>query len=100
MARIRTWALTGEESHILVVQSIIFSFNAILDEILTIQWTKQLTKSDVGAIVSSFKSSAFLGPNFNAVPGLVAQWITRLTTDQKIPGSNPGKLESPILRVT
>ena len=23
--------------------------------------------------------------------GLVAQWITRLTTDQKIPGSNPGK---------
>ena len=26
--------------------------------------------------------------------GLVAQWITRLTTDQKIPGSNPGKLEN------
>ena len=25
--------------------------------------------------------------------GLVAQWITRLTTDQKIPGSNPGKIE-------
>ena len=25
--------------------------------------------------------------------GLVAQRITRLTTDQKIPGSNPGKLE-------
>ena len=25
--------------------------------------------------------------------GLVAQWITRLTTDQKIPGSNPGKLD-------
>ncbi len=24
--------------------------------------------------------------------GLVAQWITFLTTDQKIPGSNPGKL--------
>ena len=24
--------------------------------------------------------------------GLVAQWITRLTTDQKIPGSDPGKL--------
>ena len=22
--------------------------------------------------------------------GRVAQWITRLTTDQKIPGSNPG----------
>ena len=32
------------------------------------------------------------------VRGLVAQWITRLTTDQKIPGSNPGKLESPILK--
>ena len=25
--------------------------------------------------------------------GLVAQWITRLTTDQKIPGSNPGELD-------
>ena len=24
--------------------------------------------------------------------GRVAQWITRLTTDQKIPGSNPGVL--------
>ena len=24
--------------------------------------------------------------------GPVAQWITRLTTDQKIPGSNPGKV--------
>ena len=22
----------------------------------------------------------------------MAQWITRLTTDQKIPGSNPGKI--------
>ena len=28
----------------------------------------------------------------NLVIGLVAQWITRLTTDQKIPGSNPGKV--------
>ena len=25
------------------------------------------------------------------VAGPVAQWITRLTTDQKIPGSNPGR---------
>ena len=25
--------------------------------------------------------------------GLVAQRITRLTTDQKIPGSNPGKVD-------
>ena len=23
----------------------------------------------------------------------MAQWITRLTTDQKIPGSNPGKVD-------
>jgi hypothetical protein len=28
----------------------------------------------------------------STVTGLVAQWITRLTTDQKIPGSNPGKV--------
>ena len=27
-----------------------------------------------------------------AVQGLVAQWITRLPTEQEIPGSNPGKL--------
>ena len=26
--------------------------------------------------------------------GPVAQWITRLTTDQKIPGSTPGRLET------
>ena len=26
--------------------------------------------------------------------GPVAQWITRLTTDQKIPGSNPGRFGS------
>jgi hypothetical protein len=25
--------------------------------------------------------------------GLVAQWITRLPTEQKIPGSSPGKIE-------
>ena len=25
--------------------------------------------------------------------GPVAQWITRLTTDQKIPGSNPGSFD-------
>ena len=28
-----------------------------------------------------------------SINGLVAPWITRLTTDQKIPGSNPGELE-------
>ena len=49
-------------------------------------------------MMSSFKFTAFLSPNFESVRGLVAQWITRLTTDQKIPGSNPGKLESPILK--
>ena len=26
--------------------------------------------------------------------GLVAQWITRLPTEQKIPGSSPGKIDS------
>ena len=26
--------------------------------------------------------------------GPVAQWITRLTTDQEIPGSNPGRFET------
>ena len=26
--------------------------------------------------------------------GPVAQWITRLTTDQKIPGSNPGRFDT------
>ena len=34
------------------------------------------------------------------VAGPVAQWITRLTTDQKIPGSNPGKLECFFTSVT
>ena len=29
--------------------------------------------------------------------GPVAQWITRLTTDQKIPGSNPGRFDCFIL---
>ena len=28
-----------------------------------------------------------------SISGRVAQWITRLTTDQEIPGSNPGMLE-------
>ena len=32
------------------------------------------------------------GTPWIAYTGLVAQWITRLTTDQKIPGSNPGKV--------
>ena len=31
----------------------------------------------------------------NIVAGPVAQWITRLTTDQKIPGSNPGRFGDP-----
>ena len=34
------------------------------------------------------------GANDVCKQGLVAQWITRLTTDQKIPGSNPGKLDA------
>ena len=35
----------------------------------------------------------------NLVIGLVAQWITRLTTDQKIPGSNPGELGAFFLKM-
>ena len=37
--------------------------------------------------------SNFYWPYGASTNGLVAQWITRLTTDQKIPGSNPGELE-------
>ena len=41
----------------------------------------------------TFASSSFKkGAN---VVGPVAQWITRLTTDQKIPGSNPGRFVNP-----
>ena len=32
-------------------------------------------------------------PDLGTKEGLVAQRITRLTTDQKIPGSNPGKVD-------
>ena len=34
----------------------------------------------------------FRGVTYMNMHGFVARWITRLTTDQKIPGSNPGKL--------
>jgi hypothetical protein len=37
------------------------------------------------------KPGQYTAINVNVGP--VAQWITRLTTDQKIPGSNPGRLE-------
>ena len=56
--------------------------------------------SDFGSEDSRFESwqgRCFIGPlllkkaNFWSI--FVAQWITRLTTDQKIPGSNPGKDE-------
>ena len=30
--------------------------------------------------------------NTASLSGLVAQWITRLPTEQKIPGSSPGKI--------
>ena len=55
---------------------------------------------DILAINLALKGRHFSAPLLINVPGLVAQWITRLTMDQKIPGSNPGELESPILRVT
>ena len=31
--------------------------------------------------------------------GFVAQWITRLTTDQEIPGSTPGRLDIMVLKL-
>ena len=44
-----------------------------------------MPKISLGLIKNNF-TNAFL------IQGCVAQRITRLTTDQKIPGSNPGKL--------
>ena len=32
--------------------------------------------------------------------GLVAQWITRLPTEQKIAGSSPAEVENPFLKTT
>ena len=46
-------------------------------------------------VVSLWKDAfQFLESKFReCYGGPVAQWITRLTTDQKIPGSNPGRFE-------
>ncbi len=44
-----------------------------------------------GAFDWSSRIMPIFGGKFDC-SGLVAQWITRLTTDQKIPGSNPGEL--------
>ena len=34
------------------------------------------------------------------ISGLVAQWITRLPTEQKIAGSSPAEVENPFLKTT
>ena len=41
----------------------------------------------------SYESGVWFGSKIGwaLIAGPVAQWITRLTTDQKIPGSNPGR---------
>ena len=58
-----------------------------------------LIQSGLGSILQSFKPDCaciFLclrPPIFCLSVGLVAQWITRLTTDQKILGSTPGQLD-------
>ncbi|KAJ8870187.1 hypothetical protein PR048_029201 [Dryococelus australis] len=54
--------------------------------------------SDYGSEDSRFESWQGRQRKFHDVfriprIGPVAQWITRLTTDQKIPGSNPGRVE-------
>ena len=37
---------------------------------------------------------------FIYISGLVAQWITRLPTEQKIAGSSPAEVENPFLKTT
>ena len=71
----------------------LFSCSSLLEVCYETCWN-----AGVGSNPDKYKRNAFLSPKLTHVRGLVAQWITRLTTDQKIPGSNPGKLESPILR--
>ena len=68
-------------SSLLFVEHIILRFSdalillfAYLYELLTVIWIKGFILAELAG-------------------GLVAQWITRLTTDQKIPGSNPGELD-------
>ena len=39
------------------------------------------------------ETSSFSYNQSSILCGFVAQWITRLTTDQEIPGSTPGKLD-------
>ena len=48
----------------------------------------------VQQLLHSYKSGVWFGSKIGwaLIAGPVAQWITRLTTDQKIPGSNPGKV--------
>ena len=47
----------------------------------------------VQQLLHSYKSGVWFGSKIGwaLIAGPVAQWITRLTTDQKIPGSNPGR---------
>ena len=92
MPGIRTQGMMTVKTDIVGVQNSLSSFVGPSDESRSLKDPKQLIRRYFGAMMSSFKFTAFLSPIFESVRGLVAQWITRLTTDQKIPGSNPGKV--------
>ena len=64
---------------------------------LDLIWTEDIARN-ILELDSHFSLSFVEGCNkyqskiYLSVQGLVAQWITRLPTEQEIPGSNPGRL--------
>ena len=58
---------------------------------------KNWGSSNKSLVPCSFKNSShlaqFFSVKFHYNRGSVAQWITRLTTDQEIPGSTPGRFD-------
>ena len=58
---------------------------------------KNWGSSNKSLVPCSFKNSShlaqFFSVKFHCNRGSVAQWITRLTTDQEIPGSTPGRFD-------